>query len=119
MSDGLCPSKFTLKKEKQAGERRPKLCPKSLSVSLQQQRPGRVRALGRWRAWGRIRTDIEGKKNAEGDVVLERQKCEHRGREIRRGWWAHGGGMRGRVASERNARDKAGRRGKKTGEKRD
>lgn len=60
---------------------------------------------------------MERKKNAEGDV-LERQKCERRGREIRRGWWERGK-MRGRVANERNARDKAERRGKKTGEKRD
>lgn len=46
--------------------------------------------------------------------MLERQKCECRGREIRRGWWERGK-MRGRVVSERNARDKEGRRGKKNG----
>lgn len=51
---------------------------------------------------------MERKKNTEGDV-LERQKCEHRGREIRRGWWKRGK-MRERVVSERNARDKEGRR---------
>lgn len=61
--------------------------------------------------WGRIRTDMERKKNTEGDV-LERQKCERRGREIRRDWWERRGKMRGRVVSERNAGDKAGRRGK-------
>lgn len=47
---------------------------------------------------------MEGKKNTEGDV-LERQKCEHRGREIRGDWWERGK-MRARVVSERNARDK-------------
>lgn len=58
---------------------------------------------------GRIRTDMERKKNTEGDV-LERQKCERRGREIRRDWWERRK-MRGRVVSERNARDKEGRTG--------
>lgn len=48
------------------------------------------RASGRRSAWGRIRTDMERKKNTEGDV-LERQKCERRGREIRRDWWERGG----------------------------
>lgn len=51
--------------------------------------------------------------------MLERQKCERRGREIRRNWWERGK-MRGRVVRERNAGDKEGRRGKrKTEEKRD
>lgn len=59
--------------------------------------------------WGRIRTDMERKRKTEGDV-LERWKCEHRGREIRRDWWEQRGEMRGRVVSERNARDKEGRR---------
>lgn len=49
---------------------------------------------------------------------MERQKCERRGREIRRDWWEQGM-MRGRVVSERNARDKEERRGKKTEGKRD
>lgn len=49
---------------------------------------------------------------------MERQKCEHRGREIRRDWWERGK-MRGRVVSERNTRDKEGRRGEESGEKRD
>lgn len=50
---------------------------------------------------------------------MERQKCERRGREIRRDWWERGE-MRGRVVSERNGGDKEGRRGKrKTGEKRE
>lgn len=50
-----------------------------------------VELLGRRRrrAWGRIRTDMERKKNTEGDV-LERQKCDNRGREIRRDWWERG-----------------------------
>lgn len=50
--------------------------------------------------------------------MLEGQKCERRGREIRGDWWERGK-MRGRVVSERNARDKEGRRVKTTGEKRD
>lgn len=37
--------------------------------------------------------------------MLERQKCERRGRAIRRDWWEQGK-MRGRAVSERNARDK-------------
>lgn len=55
---------------------------------------------------------MERKKNTEGDV-LERQKYERRGRVIRRDWWERGK-MRGRVMSERNARDKVARRGIKT-----
>lgn len=37
----------------------------------------------------------------------KREKCEHRGREIRRDWWERGK-MRGRVVSERNARKQRG-----------
>jgi len=45
-------------------ETTPKLCPKSFSVSIQQQGPGWGRASGRRRVWGRIRrTDTERKKN--------------------------------------------------------
>lgn len=50
--------------------------------------------------------------------MLEREKFERRGKEIRRDWWERGK-MRGRVMSERNARDKEARRARKTGEKRD
>lgn len=57
---------------------------------------------------------MERKKNTEGGV-LERQKCERKGGEIRRDWWERGK-MRRRVVSERNARDKEVR---KTGKKRD
>lgn len=73
---------------------------------------------------GRIKTDMGRKKNREGDV-LERQKCEHRGRAIRRDKERLVGAgedeMRKRVVSEWNAIDKEGRRGegKKTGEQRD
>lgn len=69
------------------------------------------------KVWRRIRTEMERKKNTEGDV-LEREKCERRGKEIRRDWWERGK-MRGRVMSERNARDKEPRRARKTGEERD
>lgn len=49
---------------------------------------------------------------------MEGEKFERRGKEIRRDWWERGK-MRGRVMSERNARDKEARRARKTGEKRD
>lgn len=52
-----------MKKEEIGGWGKLNLCPKSLSLSLQQQSPGRGRAFGRRRARGRIRTDMERKEN--------------------------------------------------------